>query len=151
MKNYPIALMLFILCARLDAEDIKLLSIGWTAASQGKGHADFHVPREELEKVPEWKPEDRKPAPLTRNQAVEIVRHAAVAQGLTLTDETRFTVTLQKMNPAYVRLLNDRPVNGCLWFYTVCYLTHEVSGRDWFVVSMSGAVATRTISTGGGA
>ena len=45
----------------------------WTAASQGKGHADFHVPREELEKVPVFKGS----GDLTKNCLTRFARRVA--------------------------------------------------------------------------
>jgi hypothetical protein len=106
------------------------------------------VSREELEKIPVWNPADGKPAPLTRNRALEIARQAAAAQGIILSDEIRFSVTLLHMHSSYVELLKGQPVSGCLWYYVVDFFAKtDLPGEATFVVSMSGAVATRKIET----
>ena len=139
-------LILLIVSLRLGAEDIKVYCIGWSE-SHSKGQTLHQTPREELEKIPAWDPADGQRAPLTREQAVGIALKAAAAQGLSLSDDPRIVVSLEKIHPSYLTETRDHPIRGCLWFYVVKVMgeAEKLPGENAFVVTMSGALCSRKI------
>ena len=141
--KYCVLLLLFLSGKRLNGEEVKLHSSGGT-----DGHLEFHVPREELEKV-HWNPSDGTRAPLTRDQAIVIAQKAAVEGKLLMLSPPRLTVQLETINPSYLPKGKDRPIRGCTWFYLVTFMDDQkerIGYRGTFAVTMSGTLATREIT-----
>ena len=145
-----IAILVFFLgvFTRLGAEEVKLYGFG-THVTKPAAHFNisFHIPREELEKIPVWKPTLGQPAPLTRVKAVEIAKTAAISQGLAVPDDPRIQVILTTIHSNYNPETKTRPIRGCVWFYAAEFIDAKVDqpGKNTFVVTMSGALASREI------
>jgi hypothetical protein len=116
----------------------------------GDGRMDFLVPREELPKVDPWEPVAGANAPLTRNQALEIAKKAAVAEGLDITDRSKLVISLIKTSPFEEELVKRLPPRCCRWFYLVSFKGEDASlkGKYTFLVTMSGFIASKQVATG---
>ena len=110
---------------------------------------DFLVPREELRKVRPWEPGSEAHAPLIRSQALEIARKAALAEGLDISDDSKLAISLTRTNPFEEDLIKRLPPECCRWFYLVDFKGEGApfKGKFTFLVSMSGAVASRQVGT----
>ncbi|HEY8962333.1 MAG TPA: hypothetical protein VIM57_09020 [Luteolibacter sp.] len=113
----------------------------------GKDRVEFGVPRAELEKIPDWQPRAGRPAPLTRNQALEIAKKAAASEKLEVSDLSKLVVSLEQTNRFEEDLIRGLPPTGCRWFYVVEFKGGDIAlkGKYTFLVTMSGAVATKVI------
>jgi hypothetical protein len=139
MKKISLMLCVSIICSIAGAEDVIVDRLRFG----GDAHMDFRVPRDELRKVRPWEPGAGTDAPLTRDQALEIARKAAVADGLDVSDSSKLVISLTKLNPFEDDLIKRFPSGCCRWFYMMHFKGRDAAlkGKFTFLVSMSGAVA----------
>lgn len=139
-------LSLIFTCSATEAENV-ILNRSYFGSD---GRMDFLVPREELRKVDSWEPDSSTNAPLTRDQALEIARKAAVAEGLDITDLSKLAIRLTKTNSFEEELVKRLPPGCCRWFYLVSFKGEAASlkGKFTFLITMSGVVAFKQVETG---
>jgi hypothetical protein len=144
MKAAGIAVLLSALVSGAEARDWTLYSSGVTSPEDSKTFdwACFKVPGEELAKTRDWSPVTGAAPPLSRNQAVEIAKQAAAAQGIDVSDAGKLKVVLQYPADAEEmhESLGDRT---SLWFYVVSFGKRPA---EWFVVTLGGKLAAREIT-----
>lgn len=146
MRTAFFILSMILTCSATKVEDVILNRSHFG----GDGRMDFLVPREELRKVRPWEPVAGTNAPLTRNQALEIARKAAAAEGLDISDRSKLVISLTKTNPFEKELVKRLPPGCCRWFYLVDFggLDAKLQGKYTFLVTMSGTVASKQAMTG---
>lgn len=112
-----------------------------------KDRIEFGVPRAELEKIPDWQPRVGRPAPLTRDQALEIAQKAAASEKLEVPDLSLLVVRLEQTNRFEEDLIRSLPPTGCRWFYVVHFKGEDLAlkGKYTFLVTMSGKVASKVL------
>lgn len=141
--SFPILCML-LTCSAIRAENV---IVNRNHFPGGDGWMDFLVPREELRKVRPWEPGSGENAPLSRSQALGIARQAALAEGLDISDTSELVIRLTKTNPFEEDLIKRLPPESCRWFYLVDFKGEaaRLNGKFTFLVSMSGAVASKAV------
>lgn len=144
MKAARLAVLLLALVSGAQARDWTLYSSGITSLEDPKAFdwAHFKVPGEELAKTLDWSPVTGAASPLSRNQAVEIAKQAAAAQGIDVSDPAKLKVVLQYPEDAkdMHESLGERV---SLWFYVVSFGKRP---SEWFVVTLGGKLAAREIT-----
>lgn len=146
MRRVLYLLHLLLITTTAMAEDLILYRIYFEG---GVGCMNFLVPSEELEKVPTWEPVNEQPPQLTRNQAFEIAKKAATAEGIETTDTSELSVVLTKTNPFEVELVKRFPPRCCRWFYIVHLRGQDdqLRGKYTYLVTMNGHLANKLIDT----
>jgi hypothetical protein len=144
MRAAYLILFLILFCSVAKAENVILHRSYFGRADR----VDFLVPREELRKVRPWEPAAGTDAPLSRSQALEIVRKAALAEGLDISDDSKLAISLTRTNPFEEELIKRLPPGCCRWFYLVNFMGEDAAlkGKFSFLVSMSGAVASKAVA-----
>lgn len=144
MRTVFFLLCLLLTCSAIRAEYVVLNRIHFLGAD---GWMDFLVPPEELRKVRPWEPGAGIDAPLSRSQALEIARKAAIAEGLDISDVSSHVISLTKMNRFEEDLIKHLPPGSCRWFYQVDFkgVDARIKGEFTFLVTMSGAVASKAV------
>ncbi|QJE94761.1 hypothetical protein [Luteolibacter luteus] len=144
MKAVRIAVLLLALVPGVQAKDWTLYSSGVNSIEDPKvfDWAYFKVSGEELAQTAYWSPEAGVAPPLSRNQAVEIAKQAAVAQGVHVSDPAKLKVVLQY--PAEAKDMQERlGEKVSLWFYVVSF---GKKPAEWFVVTLGGKLASRELT-----
>jgi hypothetical protein len=132
-----VPILMFFLGLGAAGEDVLLMR---EYSATGGVQYEHRVTREDFRAVPPWEPGPTAKLPLARDRAVESAMQAAAKEGKV----TLEMVTLQPVNRFETDIIKRLPQDGCRWYYVV-WLKPAGKENVAYVVTMNGAVATRTV------